>query len=191
MKTDKQKDNDAAMKAAQAELDRKREEARRDVPPGIEQEIAERNAAKCGRIPLLRAIAAVQSEMPILRKTQTATIPTKTGRGYEYKYIPLEDIWATLQPLLAKHGLAVTNTMDGCVMKAHVFHVETGESISCGFPIDPKLPPQSLGSAYTYARRYALCALLQIVADKDDDGAAAMDAATRRTGGSSAASLDF
>ena len=182
MKAEKTK----AMREAQADLDRKREEARRDVPPGIEQEMMERNAAKCGRVPLLRAIAAVQSEMPILRKTQTANV----GK-YEYKYIPLEDIWATLQPILAKHGLAVTNTMDGCVMKAHVFHVETGESISCGFPIDPKLPPQSLGSAYTYARRYALCALLQIVADKDDDGAAAMDAATRRTGGSSAASLDF
>ena len=185
MKAEKTKDRDAAMKAAQAELDRKREEARRDVPPGIEQEMMERNAAKCGRVPLLRAIAAVQAEMPILRKTQTANV----GK-YEYKYIPLEYIWAVLQPLLAKHGLAVTNTMDGCNMKAHVFHVETGESISCGFPIDPKLPPQSLGSAYTYARRYALCALLQIVADKDDDGAAAMDAA-RRTGGGGAAALDF
>lgn len=173
MKAEKQK----SMLDAQAELDRKREEVRRDVPPGIEQEIAERNAAKCGRIPLLRAIAAVQAEMPILRKTETANV----GK-FAYKYIPLEDIWATLQPILAKHGLAVTNTMDGAILKAHVFHVETGESISCGFPIDPKLPPQSLGSAYTYARRYAICALLQIVADKDDDGAAAMDAATPARG---------
>ena len=176
MKAEKQK----AMLDAQADLDRKREEARRDVPPGIEQEIAERNAAKCGRIPLLRAIAAVQAEMPILRKTETANV----GK-FAYKYIPLEDIWATLQPILAKNGLAVTNTMDGTTLKAHVFHVETGESISCGFPIDPKLPPQSLGSAYTYARRYAICALLQIVADKDDDGAAAMEARTR------GARLDF
>jgi hypothetical protein len=168
-----------AMDAAKAELERKREEYMRDLPPGQStiEEIealraavkAEKDRAKNSRIPLLRAISAVQAEMPILRKTETANV----GK-YAYKYIPLEDIWATLQPILAKHGLAVTNTMDGGTLKAFLFHVESGESISCGFPVDTKLPPQALGSAYTYARRYALCALLQIVADKDDDGAAAM-----------------
>ena len=173
MKADKTK----AMETAQAELDRKREEARRDVPPGIEQEISERNAAKCGKIPLLRAIAAVQSEMPILRKTATAN----AGK-YEYKYIPLEDIWAVLQPLLDKNGLLVTNMMSGGVLKTHVWHVETGENIWSDYPVDAKLPPQALGSAITYARRYNLNSLFQIVADKDDDAAAAMDAATPARG---------
>jgi len=176
MKTDKTK----AMREAQAELDRKREEARRDVPPGIEQEIAERNAAKCGKIPLLRAIAAVQSEMPILRKTATAN----AGK-YEYKYIPLEDIWAVLQPLLDKNGLLVTNMMSGGVLKTHVWHVETGESIWSDHPVNPQQPPQALGSAITYARRYNLNNLFQIVADRDDDAAAAMEARTR------GARLDF
>lgn len=176
MKADKTK----AMREAQADLDRKREEARRDVPPGIEQEIAERNAAKCGKIPLLRAIAAVQSEMPILRKTATAN----AGK-YEYKYIPLEDIWAVLQPLLDKNGLLVTNMMSGGVLKTHVWHVETGENIWSDYPVDARLPPQALGSAITYARRYNLNSLFQIVADKDDDAAAAMEARTR------GARLDF
>lgn len=180
MKAEKQK----SMLDAQAELDRKREEHRRDVPPGIEQEMTERNLTKCGRIPLLRAIAAVQAEMPILRKTEKI----KAGQR-EYSYVPLEDIWATLQPILAKHGLVVTNMMAGGVLKTYVWHVDTGESVFCDFPIDTKLPPQALGSSLTYARRYNLNSLFQIVADKDDDGAAAMDA-TRRTG-SVSASLNF
>jgi len=185
MKTDKQK----SMIAAQAELDRRREEQRRDVPPGIEQEIAERNLTKCGRIPLLRAIAAVQAEMPILRKTETAVVPTKSGREYQYKYVSLKDIWAVLQPLLSKNGLIVTNMLNNGELKTYVWHVETGESVFSGYPVDMKLAPQALGSELTYARRYNLNSIFQIVADEDDDGAAAMDAA-RRTG-SVSASLNF
>lgn len=146
---------------------RQREEARRDVPPGIEQELAERRTAQDARIPLLRAIAAVQAEMPTLRKSETANV----GK-YSYKFVPLDAVWEALRPLLTKHGLVVTNTMDQQTFRAFVFHVETGQSMSCGFPIKTDLPPQELGKAYTYARRYALCALLQIVADKDDDCAA-------------------
>lgn len=155
-------------------LDAKAEELRRDVPPGedvialIRAERAAKTEQLADRIPLLRAIAAVQKAMPRLRRTETAN----TGK-FSYKYIPLEDIWDTLRPLLTLNGLVVTNTMDGQMLRTHVFHVETGQSISCGFPIATNLPPQQLGSAFTYARRYALCALLQIVADKDDDGAGA------------------
>jgi hypothetical protein len=177
MKTDKTK----AMETAQAELDRRREEHRRDVPPGIEQEIAERNAAKCGKIPLLRAIAAVQAEMPILRKTEKI----KAGQR-EYSYVPLGDIWAVLQPLVHKHGLLVTNMMNGGVLKTHVWHVETGESIWSDHPVNPQQPPQALGSTLTYARRYNLNELFQIVADKDDDATAAMQG-----GGTGRARLDF
>ena len=118
--------------------------------------------------------------MPILRKTATAN----AGK-YEYKYIPLEDIWAVLQPLLDKNGLLVTNMMSGGVLKTHVWHVETGESIWSDHPVNPQQPPQALGSAITYARRYNLNNLFQIVADRDDDAAAAMEARTR------GARLDF
>lgn len=37
-----------------------------------------------------------------------------------------------------------------------------------------KLDPQSLGSSLTYARRYALSAIVGICADEDDDGEKAM-----------------
>ena len=144
---------------ADAEVERQIEEARRDVPPGIE---AEDSAT------LYAAIANVQVEMPSLKKNSTANL----GK-FKYKYVTLDEIWAALRPLLTKHGLIVVNTMDGAMLKTSLIHVATGEKIDCAFPIDAKQPPQQLGSAFTYARRYALCALLQIVADNDDDGNAA------------------
>ena len=129
-----------------------------------------------GRTALLQAILKVQEEMPQLKKNSTATIPSKSGRWFEYKYITLDEIWAALRPVLTKYGLVVTNKMDGTMLETSLIHVESGESISCAFPINVNQPPQQLGSAFTYARRYALCALLQIVADKDDDGAEAQNA---------------
>lgn len=144
----------------------KQDEYRRDVPPGIEETAT---PPTNGKIPLLRAIAAVQAEMPTLRKTETANV----GK-YKYKYIPLTDIWAALRPILTKHGLAVTNMTEGGNLKTCVWHVETGECISSDHPVDTKLQPQAFGSALTYARRYNLNSLFQIVADEDDDAAAAM-----------------
>lgn len=133
----------------------------------------ETNPKSPARVKLYEAIAAVQAEMPKMKKNATATIPTKSGRGFAYKYITLDDIWANLRPLLTKNGLIVVNSMDGQMLNTSLIHVASGEMVSCGFPINTNQPPQQLGSAFTYARRYALCALLQIIADDDDDGVGA------------------
>ena len=141
----------------------------------------ETNPKSPARAKLYEAIAAVQAEMPKMKKTATAN----TGK-FAYKYITLDAIWEAIRPLLTKHGLIAINTMDGQMLNTSLIHVATGEAVSCGFPININQPPQQLGSAFTYARRYALCALLQIVADDDDDGAAAS-----RPPQAKAASLDF
>jgi hypothetical protein len=50
----------------------------------------------------------------------------------------------------------------------------SGESISGRYPLRPQQQtPQGYGSALTYARRYALAAMVGVVADEDDDGNAA------------------
>jgi hypothetical protein len=54
-------------------------------------------------------------------------------------------------------------------------HAESGEWIKGVLTIKPvKADPQGIGSALTYARRYALCAMVGIAPDDDDDGEAAM-----------------
>jgi hypothetical protein len=50
-------------------------------------------------------------------------------------------------------------------------HAQSGEKVGGVMPLLlTKQDPQGLGSALTYARRYSLCAVLNLVADDDDDG---------------------
>lgn len=125
-----------------------------------------------------KAFVAAQSEMPEIPKTKKATIPTKSGGGYEYSYADLPAIIDAVRPVLSKHGLAfaqsVETTESAIAITTIVYH-EAGGSQSFG----PLLLPggsdaRGAGSAITYGRRYALCAALGIAADEDDDAATAV-----------------
>jgi hypothetical protein len=94
---------------------------------------------------------------------------------FRSKYATLQNIVESTRDTLRKHGLAVVQTFgetDGTYINliTTLLH-ESGEYISGTFTMRPsKADPQGLGSATTYARRYALSAVLGIVADEDDDG---------------------
>jgi hypothetical protein len=47
---------------------------------------------------------------------------------------------------------------------------ESGESLESLYPLGEKSDAQAMGSALTYAKRYALSALIGIVTEDDDDG---------------------
>jgi hypothetical protein len=94
---------------------------------------------------------------------------------FRSKYATLQNIVESTRDTLRKHGLAVVQTFgetDGTYINliTTLLH-ESGEYISGTFTMRPsKADPQGLGSATTYARRYALSAVLGIVTDEDDDG---------------------
>ena len=94
---------------------------------------------------------------------------------FRSKYATLQNIVESTRDTLRKHGLAVVQTFsetDGSYISLNttLLH-ESGEYISGTFSMRPsKVDPQGLGSATTYARRYALSAILGIVTDEDDDG---------------------
>lgn len=94
---------------------------------------------------------------------------------FRSKYATLQNIVESTRDTLRKHGLAVVQTFsdtDGTYISLNttLLH-ESGEYISGTFSMRPsKADPQGLGSATTYARRYALSAILGIVTDEDDDG---------------------
>jgi len=94
---------------------------------------------------------------------------------FRSKYATLQNIVESTRDTLRKHGLAVVQTFsdtDGTYISLNttLLH-ESGEYISGTFSMRPsKVDPQGLGSATTYARRYALSAILGIVTDDDDDG---------------------
>ena len=147
---------------------------------------------------LYAALAKAQGEFPEIAKTKTAKVQTRKGPGYAYTYADLADIRKAVTPALSKNGLAVVQVLDyHQINEAHSeFGIETrllhgdGGSLAAFYPIQQTklvraeggeplqipLTPQEMGSAITYARRYALCALLGVVAEDDDDGRQATDA---------------
>lgn len=124
---------------------------------------------------LAAALAAVQRQLPDVRKGEVAHVRSDKG-SYSYSYADLADVSKAILPLLGDNGLAwITRPtlLDGvfCLMYALV-HV-SGEKIEGVYPLPANGSPQMLGSAITYGRRYTLCAVTGVAADQDDDGAAA------------------
>jgi hypothetical protein len=121
-----------------------------------------------GKKTLVEALIEFQKDLP-------AVGLDSTNPAFKSKYASLGAVTKAVIPKLTEHGFAfsVGSFVDNgvLVVDAHLVH-ESGESRSLQFPITETLP-QKVGSAITYARRYALAALTGVVADEDDDGNAA------------------
>lgn len=130
---------------------------------------------------LAEALAAFQSEMPVIPKNQKAKVPTKAGGSYEYTYAGLPDVSATVMPLLTKHGLAFSVcpriSEHGGEVVGILLHA-SGERLEAALPLFGR-QAQEIGSALTYARRYLLGCMTGVVTDDDDDGSLAQ--AAKRT----------
>jgi len=95
---------------------------------------------------------------------------------YKSKFTDLPTTIDSVKALLGKNGLAVVQipTVDAngeLVLISEVLHI-SGESLTSYYPIRPQQnTPQGVGSAITYARRYAYQAMLGIApVGEDDDG---------------------
>jgi len=125
-----------------------------------------------------KALAAFQAEMPVIEKSKTALITTDKATQ-RYKYADLADVMRVAQPLLTKHGFVHTGkirSVDGrMILDVALVHVESGEREVSEFPLilPERWRPQILGSLLTYGRRYCICVMTGIVAETDDDAAAA------------------
>lgn len=129
---------------------------------------------------LAAALAAVQTEIPSVAKGNTAQVASTKG-SYSYRYADLAEITPLILPLLGKNGLAFsaqpTMVGDAFVLHYTLAH-ESSEAIEGIYPLpDPThARPQEIGSAITYARRYALCAVTGVAPGGDDDDAASANA---------------
>lgn len=126
---------------------------------------------------LTSALAAVQAELPVVGKDHKATVKSDKG-SYTYKYANLAAVTAAILPLLSKQGLAWTTlpeVTDGkFVLRYELRHV-SGDVLSGSYPLPTTSRPQEMGSAITYARRYALCAVTGVAPEEDDDNASAAE----------------
>jgi hypothetical protein len=90
---------------------------------------------------------------------------------FKSKYAPLPDILEAIADPLDESGLTFSQFPDGDSLTTILMHPESGEWIEASYSMHPvKSDPQSVGSAITYARRYALGAILALNIDEDDDG---------------------
>ena len=117
---------------------------------------------------LAAALAKAQGEMENAGKNSV-------NPHFRSKYADLAEIINTVRPVLAKHGLSVTQfpSFDGTL--AHVETIiahQSGEWMS-GTTSSPvqKADPQGIGSATTYLRRYSLAAVCNLAQEDDDANA--------------------
>lgn len=145
----------------------------------------------------------MESSRPSIQKLITALIrfqtevtdpkKDKVNPMFKSKYVSLDSIIHTIRPILVKHGLAFSQEVSlelvepasgqnehMVVVTTTLFH-ESGETLGAVTRLKAdKLSPQGAGSAFTYAKRYGLSALLGISADEDDDGNQAEAEAKKR-----------
>ena len=118
------------------------------------------------------AFVAAQAELTNPPKKSKANTGT-----YSYTYADLPAIIDHVRPVLAKHGLGISQDVlmeDGrLLIRTRIIH-SSGECMEFG-PLAGSVGGewQKVGSGITYARRYALAAALGIAADEDDDAATA------------------
>lgn len=90
---------------------------------------------------------------------------------FKNKYASLSNIIEAVTKPLNDNGLSVLQLPSIEGLTTMLLH-ESGEWISSvsSTPVKDQTDPQKLGSAITYARRYALGAILSLNIDEDDDG---------------------
>lgn len=120
---------------------------------------------------LLEALAKAQAIMQ-------GAVQDSANPFFKSTYADLTSVWEACRGPLTQNGLSVVQTIQVCgdttCLVSILGHI-SGQWIKSLLPIKPSKPDiQSLGSAITYCRRYALSALVG-VCPVDDDGESAMD----------------
>jgi hypothetical protein len=120
---------------------------------------------------LAKALSAAQGEMDAAKKD---------SKGNYGKYTTISSILEVVKDALSRNGLAVVQAPmpceSGCICLRTTLMHTSGQWIASQLTMKAEnVSPQKIGSVITYARRYALAALLG-VGQEDDDAQAAQDA---------------
>ena len=89
---------------------------------------------------------------------------------FKSNYASLSHILQEIQEPLEVAGLVISQFPDGEGLVTMLIHAETGEYLSSNYrmPVAKQNDPQALGSAISYARRYAVSSILSLKIDDDD-----------------------
>jgi hypothetical protein len=126
---------------------------------------------------LAAALAKAQGAFTKVIKDRTAKVPGRDGKaGYEYDYADLASVLQAVVPALSAEGLCIMQSLAPgdrefqTVITTRLMH-SSGQHVVTETVIPvASATAQAIGGAFTYGRRYALCGLLGVAADEDDDG---------------------
>ncbi len=117
------------------------------------------------------SIIKLSSALLQFNKLAEKVIKKADNPFFKSKYADLPSILDSIHPHLLACNLVISQIPDGEGLTTVIMHTESGEWISGNSTMKPvKNDPQSIGSAITYHRRYAICAMLNLNVDEDDDG---------------------
>jgi hypothetical protein len=118
---------------------------------------------------IAKALVSFGNAMPKVPKD-------KVNPHFKSKYASLSIMIEKATPILAANKLAIVQQIDGDCMTTTLLH-ESGEFITAtaAMPCANPSNPQAMGSAITYARRYAYGSILSLDIDDDDDANAATE----------------
>lgn len=116
---------------------------------------------------LAAALAKAQGAMK-------AAVKDATNPHFGSRYADLASVWEACRAPLSTAQLAVIQQTrmgpEGMELVTTLAH-SSGQWVRSSIPVRAARPdPQSVGSALTYARRYALAAMVGVAPDDDDDG---------------------
>jgi hypothetical protein len=122
------------------------------------------------------SIAALAAALSKAQSAITGALKDNANSFFKSKYADLASCWDACRQQLAANNLAVIQTTEvteaGTVLVTTLAH-SSGEWMRGYLPVLTKdAGPQGQGSGLTYARRYALAAIVGL-AQIDDDGEAA------------------
>ena len=143
---------------------------------------------------LASALAKAQADLVNPEKSLTATIRLgRSGEGPErtFRYAPLSGGLDIVRKALSQHEIATLQTTavdqaGGFVNLTTMLAHASGEWIASDWPVCPitdMTSPQRMGAALTYARRYALFALVGIAGEDDLDAPDLHDGPGTRSSG--------
>ena len=121
---------------------------------------------------LFAALSQFQAKVKNPEKTRKASIKSSKG-SYSYMYADIADVLRGALPTLSEFGLGLVQTTaieDGYIVLDTMVTHKDGGAIQGRFPVCPvSAPDKDRGTAMTYSRRYAACAILGIAAEEDVD----------------------
>ena len=130
---------------------------------------------------LYKALLAAQMEL-------TGVVKNAKNPYFKSDYADLKAVMDTVKPVFNSHGILVQQINDdggelsSVTVVTELIHAETGESLISRLTLPIKdNTPQAVGSALTYARRYALACIAGLYQEDDDGNASSVQPKATKT----------